>query len=489
MLIRRLLLATPRLPEPCYSSIPHERPSVRHFCILHHRVLIFLVLLIFANTGRAQSDLPPTDTVLDVFQNSPNDGALPAGGVVFDSKGNLYGATTYGGNGGSDCIGGSCGTGYELSPAAEHSGPWTETILYNFRGVSVDNDGELPNGGLVIDDVGNLYGVTAYGGTGNCILFGGRDGCGTVYELSPPSQPAGAWTKTTIYSFQGGLDGYLPLGNLTFDQSGNLYGATQYGGGFGSCNEPFYQYCGTVFELSPPKSKGAQWTEKVLYSFKGVADGANPNGDLIFDKYGAIYGTTYYGGFVPTGSGMRCLYGATATGCGTVFRLEPAPSVLGAWKETALHRFHTTPDGGGPNGGLVTDLKGDLFGTTVAGGINEVGTVFQLTAPDKMGESWSEKIVVSFGAGTQSQLPMGGLVMNDGNLYGTAYEGGIYYAGAVFRLNGNEDWNYSLLSDFSPGNQAAGPQSSLTFGEDGALYGTTQGYDHLIKGAVFRVNP
>src|SRR5579872_1549406 len=104
-----------------------------------------------------------------------------------------------------------------------------------------------------------FYGVTAYGGTGQCALLGGVQGCGTVYELMPPSKLGGTWTKSTIYSFQGGSDGYLPAGTLTFDKSGNLYGATEYGGGLGSCNPDFYQYCGTVFELSPPTFKGGEW--------------------------------------------------------------------------------------------------------------------------------------------------------------------------------------------------------------------------------------
>ena len=168
---------------------------------------ILIMISLFAPCIPAQVDAPPNDTVLHVFQGAPNDGILPAGGVVFDAQGNLYGATTYGGNGGSACIGGSCGTVYQLMPPAKPGNPWTENILYNFTGVTNQQDGELPDGGLVIDSAGNLYGVTAYGGTGGCELFGGVDGCGTVYQLTPPSAPGGAWTKTTIYSFQGGTDG------------------------------------------------------------------------------------------------------------------------------------------------------------------------------------------------------------------------------------------------------------------------------------------
>ncbi len=338
--------------------------STNRSLILPALISAWLATLAVATYAPAQSVVPSTDTVLHVFQGG-NDGALPAGGVVLDAKGNVYGATTYGGNGGTDCLAGSCGTVYELTPPAQPGGAWTETILYNFGGKSHNNDGELPNGGLVMDAVGNLYGVTAYGGAGNCLLLGGDDGCGTVFELSPPSQPGGAWRKVTIYSFQGGTDGDLGIGNLTFDQAGNLYGATEYGGGFGSCNAPFYQNCGTVFELSPPGTQGSAWTEKVLYSFKGGTDGANPNGGLVFDKDGAIYGTTYFGGTVyRTGQLEMACQAAGGVGCGAVFKLETA---AGTWNETILYRFQGTPDGSSPQGSLVVGQEGRLYGTTIGG--------------------------------------------------------------------------------------------------------------------------
>jgi hypothetical protein len=107
-----------------------------------------------------------------------------------------------------------------------------------------------------MDAAGNLYGTAAYGGTGDCVLLGIKGGCGTVYEMSPPAQKGDPWTETTLYSFKRGNDGYVPQGNLVFDSAGNLYGATLFGGGKGTTCDPFYQYCGTVFELSPPKQKG-----------------------------------------------------------------------------------------------------------------------------------------------------------------------------------------------------------------------------------------
>jgi uncharacterized repeat protein (TIGR03803 family) len=436
----------------------------------------------FAGNASAQT-FPPNNQVLHVFQGGNSDGILPVGGVVFDAKGNLYGATTYGGNGGSNCFGGSCGTVYQLSPPAKPGGVWTETVLYNFTGVTNQQDGELPNGGLVIDAAGNLYGVTAYGGTGQCILFGGVSGCGIVFELSPPSAPGGAWTKTIIYSFQGGADGQLPNGTLTFDLAGNLYGATSYGGGFGSCNAPYYQHCGTIFELSPPKAKGGTWTELVLHSFKGGADGTNPWGSLVFGPHGTLYGTTYIGG-------NQICSSSIGPGCGIVFSLQPSYTRTGAWTESVLYQFQNTPDGAGPTPGLVIDENGHLYGTTLGGGIQQQGTLFKLSPPAKPGTPWVENRILSFGGPVGGQ-PMAGLVLEGGDLYGTAYSDGVYGAGTVFRVNASDSANSSryavVLCDFAAGNQAEEPASQLTFDMAGALYGTSVLYDHQYNGTVFRI--
>src|SRR5271170_7477396 len=125
------------------------------------------------------------EKVLYSFQGG-TDGATPAGGVVFDKAGNLYGATTDGGS--SNCPGiAQCGTVFQLLPPAEKGDSWTENQLYIFKGKN-SNDGETPAGGVIFDQAGNLYGTTAYGGTGKCVLFGGRVGCGAVYVLMPPKQ-------------------------------------------------------------------------------------------------------------------------------------------------------------------------------------------------------------------------------------------------------------------------------------------------------------
>ena len=133
-----------------------------------------------------------------------------------------------------------------------------------------------------------------------------------------------------LYSFPTSKQGYLPNGNLVFDSAGNLYGATMFGGGYGTSCDAYYQYCGAVFELSPPKKHGGKWTEKVLHGFKGmkagssIGDGANPNGGLVLDDGGALYGTTYEGGYdCPHNSGQ---------GCGTVFELKAPTKEGGAWR-------------------------------------------------------------------------------------------------------------------------------------------------------------
>src|SRR5580700_10210597 len=146
--------------------------------------LLFALFLLFSSTASAEWK----EKVLYSFEGGGDAGSVPAGGVVFDKQGNLYGVTSDGGG------------VYQLAPPAQKDGAWTESVLYVFKG-NTEGDGATPAGGLVIDAAGNLYGTTAYGGTGNCKLLGILYGCGTVYELSPPAENGGAWTETILYSF------------------------------------------------------------------------------------------------------------------------------------------------------------------------------------------------------------------------------------------------------------------------------------------------
>jgi len=415
-----------------------------------------LVTLLFALVSAASAEW--RESVLYSFQ-AGTDTYRPIGKVVLDQVGNVYGATQFGPDEGAV---------YQLARPAKAGDPWTESILYTFKG-NTSNDGQWPGGGLVMDKKGNLFGVTEYGGTGPCILLGILEGCGAIYELSPPAQAGGAWTETLIYSFLGGSDGDLPSGDLTWDEQGNLYGATLYGGGFGTCNT-IYGYCGTIFKLTPPQAGGGSWTEQVLYHFKGDNDAANPNGGLIFDKAGAIYGTTRVGG----GSNPLC-DSIGFIGCGTVFQLKPSAKQGGTWTESLLHRFRGRPtDGSGPNGNLVLN-SGVLYGTTIGGGKREGGVVFRLAPPTQKGGRWTETFLHEFFV-DPGYLPMAGLLQDClGNLYGTLNGGGLTSAGSVFRLHPpppGGKWALQVLYTFAGPPDGAGPLE-LTFGKDGTIYGTT----------------
>ncbi len=420
----------------------------------------FLIMLMTIATYASAASWK--EQVLYSFQGSP-DGAIPVGGVVFDKSGNFYGATTDGGQYGE------LGVVYELSPPAKKGDPWTESLIYQFLGKKGYNDGMNPVGGLVIDSSGNQYGTTAYGGTGGCTLLGVLYGCGTVYELSPPQQKGGQWTETILYSFQSGQDGYFPWGTLTFDSKGNLYGATQFGGGKGTTCNPYYQYCGTVFELSPPKQKGGAWAEKVLHSFAGGTDGANPNGGLVLDSKGAIYGTTYAGGM----GGGPC----GTSGCGTAFRLQPPAGKGRAWTESILYCFRGT-DGGEPAAGVVFHGRDALYGTTRGGGGGNYpsGTVFKLVL--NANGSWTESLLHSFQDGDDGSQPLASVIFDArGDLCGVASEGGKYFAGTVFRMKPpsgkTSEWGFSVLYAFERSPDGGAPSASLVRDKARNFYSTT----------------
>ena len=326
-----------------------------------------------------------------------------------------------------------------------------------------------PDGGLVMDAAGNLYGTAAYGGTGDCVLLGIKGGCGTVYEMSPPAQKGGAWTETTLYSFKGGNDGYVPQGNLMFDGAGNLYGATLFGGGKGTTCDPYYQYCGTVFKLSPPKKQGGDWTEKVLHSFAGGSDGKNPNGGLLLDSEGAVYGTTEIGG------NQDCNFGRWEVGCGIVFKLSPPTKKGKAWTEKVMHRFTAGNDGAAPNGDLIFDAKGSIYGTAATGGSRQNGVAFQLS-PSKSGR-WAETVLYAFTGGADGTNPGSDVIFDkSGNLCGTAL-GGAVTRGVVFRLkppNRGNSWVLTVLYNFTGAPDGNHPAAVLIFDSKGDLYSTTE---------------
>jgi uncharacterized repeat protein (TIGR03803 family) len=303
------------------------------------------------------------ESVLHSFTGG--DGSVPYAGLVIDPAGNLYGTTLFGGSSGY-------GTVFKLDPA----GP--ETVLHSFTNAA--GDGGDPFAGLLLDTVGNLYGTTE---------IGGAFGYGTVFKLDPSG------TETVLYSFtNAGGDGAYPLAGLVIDPVGNLYGTTDDGGSSGY---------GTVFKLD---SSGS---ETVLHSFTNAgSDGAYPFAGLVMDTAGNLYGTTVQGG---------------ASNYGTVFKLDPFGT------ETLLHSFAYS-DGAAPVAGLVIDPARNLYGTAHGGGPSGNGVVF------KLDPSGTETVLHSFtNSDGDGGDPEGGLVMDPaGNLYGTTFEGGSSNYGTLFKL-------------------------------------------------------
>jgi uncharacterized repeat protein (TIGR03803 family) len=354
---------------------------------------------VFALTPPAASGDAWTEAVLHSFTGG-SDGGSPIGSVAIGSGGVLYG-TTYGGR----CSGhaSSAGTVFSLTPPASSGGAWTETVLYDFTYGSTD--GSNPAAGVGIGADGVLYGTT---------VLGGAFGLGTVFALTPPALPSGAWTETVLHSFAGSPDdGESPEGALIAN-GGVLYGTTIYGGN-GACDS-----CGTVFSLTPPASPGDPWTEAVIYSFTGGSDGRYPALEsLALGSAGVLYGAAADGG---------------AYESGTIFSLTPPASAGGPWTETRLYDFTGAADGSAPVGGVAVGTGGVLYGATQGGGAKDDGVVFSLTPPSSSGGAWTETVLHSFPGGNGGKSPRAGLVFDNTVLYGTTWQGGTAEKGTVFQL-------------------------------------------------------
>jgi len=260
-------------------------------------------------------------------------------------------------------------------------------VLYSFAGGA---DGADPQAGLAMDPAGNLYGTTSQGGAA---------GNGTVFELVAPKKKNGAWTETVLYSFGTGTDGATPVGGVTLDASGNLYGTTSLGGADGY---------GTIFQLTP----GSVWTETILHSFQNTDDGATPYAGLISDTAGNLYGAATDGG---------------TNGGGTVFELSPAN---GSWNFAVL----TSLPGWGVSGtfrDLMLDAAGNIYGTTHCDGANSAGTIYELSPSNG---SWTYNLLYTFIGGSDGLYSISNLVLKHGKLYGTTIDGGADGAGDVYEL-------------------------------------------------------
>jgi uncharacterized repeat protein (TIGR03803 family) len=399
------------------------------------RTVVALVFISLSSAGWAQ-----TYKVLHAFNPDNGDGYFPQAGVILDAQGNIYGTATKGGL--ETCPGDGCGIVFQLTPNPD--GTWNENPIHEFNG----SDGDSPEP-LIFDTNGDLVGVTGDGGINNQ---------GTIFKLTPNG---GDWIETTLhrftrgwdgvgnpgavlnidphgqifgstiqggtyghgvvfalvvpnlgeialYEFKGGADGDGPIGSLSFDADGNIYGATA-NGGTGSF--------GTVFKLTSNRY-GIGWKKTILYAFSNQ-DRIQPSGGLIFDAAGNLYGTTAFGG---------------ARGAGAVYKLAPQPD--GTWTPTLLYSFAGNPDGYTPFAELTWDSAGNLYGTTNGGGPHIFGTVYKLT-PSPAG-GWTETILYGFTGGSDGGAPEDGVVLDGaGNIYGTTPFGGLVprgYGGVVFEI-------------------------------------------------------
>jgi uncharacterized repeat protein (TIGR03803 family) len=310
----------------------------------------------------------------------------------------------------------------------------TLTDLYSFTG---GTDGGEPLEGLIQDKDGNLYGTTFQYGSGY----------GVVFEVSASG------TESVLYSFTGGADGGYPYASLIMDKAGNLYG-TALAGGSSNCDGG----CGVVFKVDKAGK------ETVLHSFKGgTTDGCGPGAPLIRDSAGNFYGTTGTCG---------------ASSLGTVFKLTKSG------KETVLHSFAGAPsDGQYPYyGALLMDKEGNLYGVTDTGGASGDGTLFKLSKSGKL------TLLHSFAGGSDGFLPFGGPVADkDGNLYGTADDGGSSNAGIVWKVS--KKGKETVLHTFAGGSSdGANPLAGVILDAKGNLYGQTSSGGSSNDGTVYKLN-
>lgn len=382
--------------------------------------LVFAIVL--ASLNNAVPANAQTFTILHTFTGA--DGNQPIAGLTSDRAGNFYGTTSVGGTG--------FGSVFKLSHT---SLGWTFSNLYSFRGGS---DGAQPQARVVFGPDGTLYGTTTYGGSGS----------GTVFNLRP--QVAAAclasecpWIETVLYRFTGGSDGGEPyFGDLTFDSLGSIYGTASTGGG--GCTG--YGGCGVVFKLS--RSAGS-WTQSVVYAFSsGSSAGQTPFSSVIFDTAGNLYGTTFLG---------------PRLGSGSVYQLTPSGS---GWSENTLFTFGSPNQGANPYGGLTFDRQGNLYGTTFDGNSFGGGAVFQLQPSHG---SWTYQVLAQlpFGPGDTPTMDA------SGDLYATT---GVDAFGNVFELTpGSGGWTYTDLFDFSSSLFADGmmPVGGVVLDANGNIYGTT----------------
>jgi uncharacterized repeat protein (TIGR03803 family) len=395
-------------------------------CKPHAIAIIALFALIAVASPSAQAQ---TFTVLHSFTFNP-DGAFP-NPLIRDAHGNLYGTTRAGGG----CFGGSlgCGTVYKIDNTGK------ETILYDF---AAGNDGLDPQSALVRDETGNLYGTTQ---------GGNHLGASTVFKVAPNGK------ETVLHVFTGLTTGCCQDSPLALDAKGNLYGMSPYVGDL-NCGRDLG--CGTLYRVA----RSGKFT--LLHTFKGT-DGAQPEGGLVRDAKGNLYGATLIGGDIgnnacPVTNNDR----RTPFGCGTIFKLDAKG------KFTVLHTFKQHADGSIPLG-LIQDAAGNLYGEATYGGDLKCyppygcGTIFKIDTHGKF------TVLFTFtSANTQNPGFTGHLVIDSqGNLYGAKSYDGDYADGSLFKLD--PSWNLTTLFSFPTEHSTEGFHPvDFVLGSKGDFYGS-----------------
>jgi len=408
-------LALPPL-QGALRKICCERPPMwmkRSFCLLFALAALLSLFMSFALAADREK-------IVHVYGA---DGAEnPTSTLISDSLGNLYGTTFYDNKN-------DAGTVFAL--LRQTSGGRKYKLLHRFRKF----EGCYPEGTLVIDSDGILFGTT---------FDGAAHDCGSVYQIKQAS--SGKWAETTLHSFGGG-DCYA-IGGLAIDKQHNLYGTTASGGkdnlgvafkmtrkanGHWSytrlhnfnTNEPYPTtnlvipasgniYGGDQNGIFVLQFRNGKWSEHTAYTFRKKTDGFVPHGDLVFDPHGNLYGTTSVGG---------------AFNFGAAYVLT---NVNGKWTSTVMHSFGEGQDGRGSLSGVTITPTGSVVGTTTAGGAYNRGIIYELT-PNNTG--WRETILHSFAGGTDGNRPVGGLfVESSGTIDGTTYDGGARHQGIAFQL-------------------------------------------------------
>ena len=377
----------------------------------------------------------PAQTLTTMFHFNGEDGAGVIWKPVVDGQGNMYGTTEYGGPTSSGNTVGS-GTIYEFTPGAR-----TFITVHNFAG---GTDGVEPRAGLTYDkSSGTLYGTTQYGGaiTAACQNYG----CGTIFSVNSAT---GAYA--TLYSFTGGADEGYPQGAMVLGSDGALYGTatgnTQ-GPGCVRLNE-----CGTVFKYDPGTG-----TFMTLHVFSHT-DGNSPVA-LALSQSGTLFGVTEYGGNVTKNY---------HPGYGVVFSIDPVSLAF-----TIIYKFPTSsiplPDG------VAVDHANNLYVTTEFGGANGYGAITKLV-PNGDG-TYSVSTLFSFdSSGPNGFGPLGSVSVdsNRNYLYGTTVAGGAYNYGTVYQLD-PDSGAFTLLYSFTGGLDGGKPQDGIRI-HLGQLYGATNHY-------------